>query len=455
MITKTDIDKYVNENDYYVILGIEKKSTTPEIEKAFRKLSLKWHPDKQKLKDEELKDDATKIFKKMNEAKEILCDDSKREIYDKYGLEGLKQTGPEMHPEHQQEMMNEFMKQMFGQNTKGSNVPDVKMVEEFTLEELFLGKEYKKDIERYSICRDCNGTGSEDGINHKCTDCGGSGFQIKLTRMGPMMQQTQQICTLCQGTGTDIKIKKCVKCNGKKLIKEKKEIIIQIPKGSHEGITLGIRGEGNEIPIEDRNNTSTRSNIAIKIKEKKHDLFERSFTIPKFKENPDSKDLKLNLQISLVESLTGFSKKIKFLDGKDINIIHEKIIKHGDVMVIPNYGMPILNENKNGNLYVVFDVEYPDDLNSTTKRRLWQLLTNTPYKEVNELPNTVTLESAEKYKIDDFTNRHERGFPFMGGLPPGFNAHFGGMPGMPGMRSNDSDDSDNENTGGQPNCRTS
>lgn len=445
MITKSDIDKLLNENDYYALLGLDKTVKTPEIEKTFRKMSVKWHPDKLKLKDDSLREDATKVFKKLSEAKEVLCDDSKREIYDKFGLDGLKERGPDGNPEHQQEMMNEFMKQMFGQQmSKSSNVPDIKIVEELSLEELFNGKEYKKDIERYSLCKDCNGYGTEDGLEHKCKDCGGTGMQIKVTRMGNMIQQQQQICMLCRGGGTDTKVNKCNKCSGKKLVRERKEVNIKIPKGAFEGITVAIRNEGNEIPPEDRDNSGpTRTNIAIQIKEKKHSTFERGFKIPKYKENPNPKDLKMNINISLVESLTGFSKSFKFLDGKTFNIVNEKIIKHNDVMVIPNYGMPILNEtNKLGNLYVVFDVEYPEDLNSATKRRLWQLLTNSPYKELNNIQNKVTLEPAEKYRLDDFTNRHERGFPFSGGMPPGFNAAFGGNFG------HNDDDSDNDSDGG-------
>ncbi len=464
MITKTDIDKYTNETNYYSLLGVEKTAQTPEIEKAFRKLSLKWHPDKQKFKDDSLKNSADEIFKKLSTAKEVLCDDNKRQIYDKYGPEGLEGMGPEMHPEHQQDMMNEFMKQMFGQTTpRGKTSQDIKIVEEFTLEELFNGKEYKKEIDRFSLCRDCNGYGTEDGLNHKCTDCGGSGVQLKVTRMGNMIQQTQQICSLCKGSCTDTKVGKCTKCSGKKVVKEKKEINIVIPKGSYEGIAIGIREEGNEIPPEERVNSSTRTNIAINIKEKKHNLFERGFKIPKYKESPTPNDLKIDIKITLVESLTGFFKKIKFLDGKEINIVHEKIIKNGDVLVIPNYGMPILNENKKGNLYVVFDVEYPDDLNATIKRRLWQLLTNTPYKEITDLPNKVTLEPVEKNH--NHNNNHRQNFPFMGGIPPGFNGQFPGMPPgfngqFPGMPpgfgpqfSGMDDDSDDENNGGQPNCK--
>ena len=452
MITKTDVDKYLNEEDYYIILGIEKQATMSEIEKAFRKLSLKWHPDKQKFKDESLRENSTIIYKKLNEAKEVLCDENKRQIYDKYGLDGLKNTGPEMNPEHNNEMMNDFMKQMFGKHMpKKSSIPDIKIVEEVSFEDLYTGKQYKKELERYSLCNECKGYGTEDGFEHKCTDCGGSGVQIKVIRSGNMIQQMQQMCTLCHGGGSDPKIEKCNTCRGKKLVKEKKEINITIPKGAFEGINICLRGEGNEIPHEDREDSSvTRSNIAIKIKEKKHSIFKRGFKIPKYKENIDPKDLKIKVKISLVESLTGFSKKIKFLDDREINIYHDRIIKNGEVMIIPNYGMPVLNNtgnnNDHGHLYVVFIVEYPDDLNITTKRRLWQLLTNTPYKELSDIPNKVTLESPEKYKLEDFKSKHEQnspfppGFPFMGGFPAQF-AQMGNM-----QNNNDSDTSDNDNS---------
>jgi len=447
MITKDDIEKYISEEDYYKLLGLEKTAKTGDIEKAFRKLSVKWHPDKVKVKDESLRENANKIFKKLNEAKEVLTDEQKRDIYDKYGLEGLKERGPDSHPEHQQEMMQEFMKQMFGNHFNKSNVPDLNIVEELTLEELFTGKEYKKQIERFSLCKECNGNGTEDGLEHKCSDCGGTGTQIKVVRMGPMVQQSQQICSLCRGSGSDIKIAKCEKCSGKKLSKEKAEINIKIPKGAYEGIGISIKNEGNEIPVDERENGISRTSINIKIKEKQHPLFQRGFTIPKYKESKHPKDIKMIMKVSLVESLTGFSKTVKMVDGKNINIVHEKIVKNGDVMVLPNKGMPIIDKNHIfGHVFIVFDVEYPEDLNASTKRRLWQLLTNTPYKELDNIKDKTHLESAENYKYENIKdpNLHHgmNGFPFGGmnipGMPPGFAAHFAGS-------GNDGDDSDNEN----------
>jgi len=423
LITKEEIDGYLTESDYYKILGVARDAKTTDIEKTFRKLSVRWHPDKLKVIDEALTENAHNVFKKMSEAKDILIDEEKREIYNKYGLEGLRERGPEMSPEHQSEMMKEAFRQMFGEQIMKSSVPDLTITEEVSLEDLYTGRQYKKMIERLSLCIQCNGHGTQDGQEHKCTDCRGSGVQIRVVHNGHIIQHTQQICNLCRGGGMDIKIPKCTRCNGKKLMKEMKEVTIVIPRGAHEGIGIGIKEEGNEIPYNERRNGISRTNLNIKIKEKKHNLFERGFKIPVYKERPHPKDLKMNIKLSLVESLTGFSREIKLLDGKTINLVHEKIIKHNEVMVLSHMGMPKLDNNSiRGHIYVVFDVEYPDDLNATTKRRLWQLLTNTPYKELKDVKNKIYLDDPEKYKFENITNPdlHEKGFPF-----PGFNNNYG------------------------------
>jgi DnaJ-class molecular chaperone len=458
MVTKDDIDKYLNENDYYKLFNLEKDAKATDIEKSYRKLSVKWHPDKVKVKDEKLLEDAHKVFKKLSEAKEVLTDTHKREIYDKYGLKGLQEQGPEVSPEQEQELMKEFMKQMFNdQFTKVANVPDINFVEELTLEELYTGKDYKKKIERFNSCKECNGMGTEDGNEHNCKDCGGTGVEIKIRQMGNMIQQMQQICTKCHGSGADIRVGKCVKCNGKKLVKEQAEINIKIPKGAYHGIVIGIRNEGNEIPPQDRNNANinqTRSNVHVKVKEKKHEFYERNFTIKNHQEISHPKDLKINLKISLVESLTGFTRDIKLINGKQTTIVHDKIVKHGDVLVIPNMGMPVIDNGLvMGHLYIVFEVEYPEDLKPNIKRRLWQLLMDTPYKEPSSVKNKITLESTDKYKYDAFKEKTTpRPFPFpnafhIPGMPPGFTAQFAGP--KPNKKFEKDfgnyDDSDNEN----------
>lgn len=447
MIHKEDIERVINEEDYYKVLGVEKQASSNDIEKAFRKLSVKWHPDKVKVKDESLRESALNVYKKINEAKEILADSNKRELYDKYGKEALKGSGPDMHPEHQADMMNEFVKQMFGQQQRSrSKVPNINLVEEFTLEELFTGKVYKKEIQRFSLCKDCNGFGTEDGLDHKCQDCGGTGMQVKVSRQGNMIQQMQQVCNLCKGSGADSKIKACGKCAGKKLVKENEEITIRIPKGAFNGINVEIQNIGNEIPLQERSNDGrTRSNLSIKVKEKKHSLYERGFVIPNIKEEPHPKDLKTNMKISLAESLVGFNKTIKSLDGKNIPLVHDKIVKHGEVLVLQNCGMPVLENSettKLGNLYIVFEVEYPQTISGNTKKILWQLLQNTPYKEISSNGQKFVLESVDKYKSDNKKN-HRGGV----NLPPGFKAHFNGD------NSDDDDEPNMHGAGGGTECK--
>jgi DnaJ-class molecular chaperone len=317
------------------------------------------------------------------------------------------------------------MKRMFGnQFSKKSNVPNITITEECTLEELYNGKDYTKQIERVSLCKECNGFGTEDGMEHKCKDCGGSGMQIKVIKQGNMIQQMQQICMKCKGSGSDTTTSQCKKCNGKKAFKELSNISVKIPKGAYEGIGLEIENMGNEIPLQNRTNNKTRSSIIIKIKEKPHSTYVRGFTIPKYKENADPKDLKTTLKISLAESLTNFTKTLKFLDNKPITIFHEKIIKHGDVLVLPNNGMPILeNNSQKGNLYITFEIEYPESISNNTKKILWQLFTNTPYKDTNySVSNSYNLELPDKYKFD----RNPR-------VPPGY-----------GQNHNHNDDSDSD-----------
>lgn len=395
MIGKEDIDKILNNaNDLYGILGVDKSATKNEIEKSFRKLSVKWHPDKLKVKEPELLEKAQEVFKKLSEAKEILTDPEKRETYDRYGMDGFRNNGgPEGMGVDPSDMMEEMMK-MFGKKNKAET--EITIVESFSLEELYMGKTYSKTIDCYMPCINCNGNGTDDGKDYSCPDCKGMGFSVKIMQAGFTVQQIRKTCSLCQGTGQKStngdKIKKCKSCDGNKKIKEKTEIKIQIPKGSYEGIGITIPNAGNYI------NKDKRSNIVIQIKEKEHPEFIRGFTIPEYKLKPCPEDLMMKMKITLAESLTGFTKTINFFNNKSLNIVHEKLIKHNDVLKIPKHGMPVLKTDTFGDLYIVFEVEYPDDLTNATKRRLWQLLTNNPYKELSEIKNKVLLHSVPKIK---------------------------------------------------------
>jgi DnaJ-class molecular chaperone len=392
--------------DYYEILGIGKTADESEIKKAYRKLAIKWHPDK----NPDNKTEAEEKFKEIGEAYSVLSDKAKKDIYDQHGHEGLKHDGQGPSPD----MFNDIFKNMFGgggggnpfasmfgggQEDENAGVANVKHIEELTLEELYKGKNFKKKIKRQSLCTTCKGKGTSDGKEHKCSPCNGNGVRIKVVRMGPMIQQMQEHCSDCKGSGRDKNAKLCKDCNGNCSHTDETEITIDIPKGAYEGHMIIIEEEGNEIPHDDRKGKS-RSDVEIIIKEKSHSIFTRMTNVQiGDKTEPNPANLLYKMDISLAESLCGFQKTIKHVSGKEITIEHDGIIEQGSVHVIANQGMPDLDSKEHGDIYVAFKVIYPTKLDSNTKSRLWQVLTNTPYRnKINTPPHPVSLVQIDNHQ---------------------------------------------------------
>lgn len=366
-----------NKEDYYSVLGLDKNDnpTLDNIKNAYRKLAVKWHPDKN-LNNKEV---AEEKFKQITEAYEILSNEEKKEIYDKYGHEGIMNIGDPTNDI--QAMMENFifggignMFEMFNNN----NNNNIQHIEELTLEELYTGKNVISSIERITLCKTCNAFGTYDGLDHKCKKCNGRGKAIKIFRTGNIIQQTYENCKSCNGSGSDSSIKMCKNCNGNGSINEIKEISFFIPPGSYNSHVITIEKQGNEIKF------GYRTNIDIYVKEKKHELFKRNFHIRNKKET-NVADLLMDLEISLAESLCGFQRNIKFFGGTYLPIGYTKIVKYGDVIIIPKKGMPVMNKkNLYGDLYINIKVIYPqNDFDINTKMSLWKTLTNTSYKNIS------------------------------------------------------------------------
>ena len=187
--------------DLYKILGLERNASTDEIRKAYRKLALKCHPDKNKTAD------AIGIFQSVNNAYEILSDPKKKEIYDKYGEEGLENIGVE-HPFGNPfgDMMNGF----------GHQQTPKAMKHNISLEELFTQTHITINIRHQKQCDDCDATGYTDRKHHPCKQCGGTGMMINVVRQGNVTYQTQITCQSCRGmkTDRDATILMCHICNG-------------------------------------------------------------------------------------------------------------------------------------------------------------------------------------------------------------------------------------------------
>lgn len=340
--------------DYYKCLDLSKESkpTKEDIDKSYRKLVKKWHPDR----NQNNVDEATQKFKEISEAYKILSDEKTRSIYDKYGHDGLKEQNHGMSGFNPFEMFQN----MFQMGQQQDNVPDCVQQIQVSLEDLYTGKTFIHDITRYSFCAPCEGTGTLDKKEDKCDKCNGQG--VKLQQVGPGMF-AQAKCKACKGTGMDPQLEKCKKCKGNKFIEETVSVEVVIPKGGYHESPIIIENEGNQIPRDEMRNGQQRSNLVFVINEIGHKTFKRRVIIEE-KRRVDMADLFVELDISFAESLYGFSKTVTHLDGDIFIIENNDMCRHGDTFVIIGKGMPRLNDtDKFGDLIVRLNVRHPKEDN--------------------------------------------------------------------------------------------
>lgn len=304
---------------------------------SYRKLAMKFHPDKNPNPEEAEK------FKEITYAYEILSDAEKRKTYDRYGVKGLQEGGADAN-----DMFGSIFGQFFGRG--GPSGPQqcepIVMQELVTLSDLYIGgKETPRKVTRITCCSKCSGSGGRNV--KKCRECRGTGTKIILHQMGFMTQQIATKCNDCDGSGEFIEKKdRCGDCKGSKTVEEKKEIVIHIDKGMKHAQKIVFRGEGHHLP------DSAKGDIIVVIKEQPHETFKRS-----------KDDLILHQKISITQALCGFDLVIKHLDGRDLHVKNEPgtIMKNGDLKCIVAEGMPIYkNPFEKGNLFIEFSVEFPE-----------------------------------------------------------------------------------------------
>ncbi|CAF2512896.1 unnamed protein product [Rotaria sp. Silwood2] len=252
----------------YDVLGVDENATTEQINKAFKKKSLEHHPDR---------GGDHEMMQQINAAKEVLTDPQKREIYDRYGLEGMRSGMGEGNfggfSEFPGGIFDIFDLFNHGSNRRGRAATpkgsDIKHILRVSLEELYSGNTKTISIDREVICTDCNGyaciftcieciccyfinsTGCHDGVSRECTKCEGRGIETRVFRMGPIIQQMQSKCSSCNGEGTTINSRNCCKsCRGKKVVRQTKSMDVDIAPGSHDGETIKFSGEGNQVQLE-------------------------------------------------------------------------------------------------------------------------------------------------------------------------------------------------------------
>jgi len=275
----------VAKRDYYEVLGVPKTADEAEIKKAYRKLAMQFHPDKNPDNKE-----AEEKFKEASEAYEVLSDKDKRQIYDQYGHAGIDQQFGSGGFNWENFSRFEDISDLFGggglgsifdtifgggfgghggKTSRSNKGSDYHIELSLSLKEIALGTEKTVTINAETACDACNGSGSADGNTETCTQCRGTG-QVRTVRQSLFGQmQTVSECPSCRGEGKIIR-NKCSKCSGKGRMAKTKEIKVKIPGGMEEGQTLRVRGQGHIGP---RN--GPHGDLLVQVNERQDDLFER------------------------------------------------------------------------------------------------------------------------------------------------------------------------------------
>lgn len=354
----------VKETKFYDTLGVSPDASENDLKKAYRKLALKYHPDKNP--------EAGDKFKEISHAYEVLSDSEKRQMYDQFGEEGLNGQGGMGGMDAEDLFSQLFGGGIFGGGGRGGRPSGPRrgkdMVHQLkvSLEDLYKGKTTKLALQKHVLCSKCEGRGGKEGSVKTCNTCHGQGVRVIMRQMGPMVQQIQQPCGDCQGQGETIDEKdRCKECQGRKINNERKILEVHIDKGMRDGQKITFNGEGDQAP------GIVPGDIIIALDEKPHPIFQRK-----------GDDLTYEAKIDLLTALAGGQFAIPHLDDRVllVTVLPGEAIHPGMVKVIPNEGMPAYRHHNHGNLFVKFTVEFPNN-NWTDAETIAKLETILPARQ--------------------------------------------------------------------------
>lgn len=355
--------------DYYDILGVSKDASPEEIKKAYRKMALKYHPDKNPGDET-----AEARFKEAAEAYEVLGNPEKRSRYDQYGHAGPGSDfgggfGGGMSMEDIFSQFGDIFGGAFGggfsgfgetgrrsssrRTHKGSNL---RIKVKVTLEDVLHGAEKKLKVNKYVSCKACEGTGAKNGTAYNtCSTCNGAGRVTRVTNTFLGQMQTASTCPSCGGEGQTIE-HKCPSCYGNGIVKSEEVISVKIPAGVEDGMQLALNGKGNAAP-----RGGIPGDLIILVEEKPHSKLVR-----------DGQNLLYDHHISFPQAVLGTTIEVPTLEGK-ARIKIEPGTQAGKVLRLKGKGLPSVNGYGRGDLLVNINVWTPQKVSPEEKEMLNQM----------------------------------------------------------------------------------
>lgn len=367
--------------------------------------ALSSHPDKVQPEERE---EAEIKFKQISQAYEILSDDQTRSLYDQHGMAAFDKSAgghPGQGPD-----MEDILAQMFGMGGggfpggfPGGPQPGRKRAKgasevqayEVTLEDLYKGKSTKFASTKKVICSTCSGSGGKEKAKPKeCGTCKGRGSVARLRPVGPgLVTQEMAPCSTCNGAGKYYADKdKCKKCKGVRTTQQKSILELYVPPGSREGDKIVLAGEADQSPDEEE-----PGDIIFQLVETPHDTFTRA-----------GADLQAEITISLAEALTGFNRTVlTHLDGRGISLSVQqpdgKVIRPGQILKIAGEGMPLKRSDTRGSLYLVVNVEFPQDGWLKTDDALAKVREMLPKSTPSPQSSAAVVDEVDFETVDDLS----------------------------------------------------
>jgi molecular chaperone DnaJ len=345
----------VAKRDYYEVLSVSKTASSDEIKRSYRKLAMRYHPDRNAG---EGRAEAEAKFKECSEAYEVLSDDAKRQRYDQYGHAGVSANHDYSHMDTSDifSMFEDIFGGMGGRSGKGAARGatrgfDLEVQVELTLAEIASGAEKTIEFEKQDLCDTCKGTGAKPGSSPVvCVQCGGQG-RVAQQGFGGMFRMVTT-CPNCRGRGTVVK-DHCPSCRGSGRQQKKRAVTIKIPGGVHEGQAVRVVGEG-----EAGEPGARPGDLHCYITVKPHPIFTRH-----------NNDLVCQLPISFTQAALGAQIDVPTLKGSEKLDIPQGS-QHGEVFKLRGKGLPDHRSNRIGDELVQILIEIPKKLNDRQRELL-------------------------------------------------------------------------------------